>query len=267
MTGADSFAFTAGVLAALNPCGLAMLPSYLAFFIASETGATAERDTLARLLRGLAVAATVSLGVVATFVLAGLAISWGVSQLGQAVPVFGVALGAALVGLGVVMLLGGRVPGLRVAATAQRDRGMVAMAWFGVAYGLGSLSCSLPVFLIVVGTSAAETARSGAIPFLAFAAGMSAVITCTTIIAALFTGLVTQLHHVRRHIPTVSGLLLLAAGIYVIHTDLPLAIISTGHTEPSSHTVAATTTALTLIVLAITASTTIARRHVTPKRG
>jgi cytochrome c-type biogenesis protein len=262
MTGAESFAFTAGVLAALNPCGLAMLPSFVAFFVTTEGGHGQGDDMLARLVRGIVVAAAVSLGLLTTFMAAGLAISWGISLLGRVIPLLGVLVGVALVGLSVILLLGGSVPGLRVAATARRDRGLPAMAWFGVAYALGSLSCSLPVFLIVVGASATNTASGGrAVPFLAFAAGMSAVITVATIITALFTQLAFLVRRLRRHIPTLSALLLLAAGVYVIQSDLPLAVIATGHAQPTGNTVAATTAGLTVAALAIGSGSILTTRH------
>jgi cytochrome c-type biogenesis protein len=262
MTGAESFAFTAGVLAALNPCGLAMLPSYLAFFITTENGREQGDDLLARLVRGIVVAAAVSLGVLTTFIAAGLAISWGITLLGRVVPLLGVLLGVALVGLSVVVLLGGSVPGLRLGATARRDRGLAAMTWFGVAYALASLACSLPIFLIVVGASATHTpSGSGAASFIAFAAGMGAVITLATLTAALFTQLAFLVRRLRRHIPTLSGLLLLAAGVYVIQSDLPLAVIATGHAQPTSNAIAATTAGLTVAALAIGSGSIATKRH------
>lgn len=261
MTGAESFAFTAGVLAALNPCGLAMLPSYLAFFITAQGGGEQGDDMLARLARGIVVAAAVSLGVITTFTAAGLAISWGITLLGRVVPLLGVSLGVTLVALSAVILMGGSVPGLRLGATACRDRGLMAMTWFGVAYALASLSCSLPIFLIVVGASATQTpGGGGAVSFTAFAAGMAAVITLATLIAALFTQLACLVRRLRRYIPTLSGLLLLAAGVYVIQSDLPLAVIATGHAEPTGNTVAATTAGLTVAALAMGSGSIVTKR-------
>jgi len=54
-----ALAFTAGMVATVNPCGFAMLPAYLSFFIGSEGD---EPSPAAAVARGLAVGAVVSLG-------------------------------------------------------------------------------------------------------------------------------------------------------------------------------------------------------------
>ncbi|HYX86867.1 MAG TPA: cytochrome c biogenesis protein CcdA [Gaiellales bacterium] len=259
MTGAQSFAFTAGILAALNPCGLAMLPSHLAVFVAVEGTGDAQHDALSRLLRGLGVAAIVSLGVAVTFVSAGVLISSGFSLLGRVLPMVGVALGVLLLTLGMAMVAGLPVPGLHLATSARRKASVGGMVWFGVAYGLGSLSCSLPVFLIVVGTSA--TQRSGATGFVAFTAGMSAVIAVATVFAALFSHLLAVVQLTRRYVPMLSGLLLLAAGTYVIDRDLPLAVVAGGHQQPSTGSTMLATAAITTAIVVVSGAAILTRRR------
>src|SRR5262249_29084995 len=59
--------------------------------------------------------------------------------------------------------------------TAQRSvQGEVAAAWvFGLGYGLSSLGCTLPVFLLVVGTAATAGGVGGtALVLAAYAVGM-----------------------------------------------------------------------------------------------
>ena len=55
MTGALGLAFLTGMLATVNPCGFAMLPTYLAYFIGSGTEAGRKRPLLAGLRAGVAV--------------------------------------------------------------------------------------------------------------------------------------------------------------------------------------------------------------------
>ena len=45
--GAFAYAFTAGMVASVNPCGFAMLPAYLSYFLGIE-GQADDRSTTAR---------------------------------------------------------------------------------------------------------------------------------------------------------------------------------------------------------------------------
>ena len=58
-----ALAFTAGMVATVNPCGFAMLPAYLSYFLGIE--GTDDGPAEAGVLRALVVGAVVSLGFVA----------------------------------------------------------------------------------------------------------------------------------------------------------------------------------------------------------
>ena len=61
--------FTAGLLAAINPCGFVLLPTYLLYFLGMENlRPGAER---ASVLRALKVSAAVSVGFLSVFVVIG----------------------------------------------------------------------------------------------------------------------------------------------------------------------------------------------------
>ena len=65
-----AFPLSAGVVAAFNPCGFAMLPAYLSYFLGVEAGE--ERSSATSATRGLAVGLTLSAGFVFLFGLVGL---------------------------------------------------------------------------------------------------------------------------------------------------------------------------------------------------
>ena len=67
-----AFAFGTGMVATVNPCGFAMLPAYLSFFLGSEGGGS--RDVRATVQRSVGVGLSVSLGFLAVFGAVGLAI-------------------------------------------------------------------------------------------------------------------------------------------------------------------------------------------------
>jgi hypothetical protein len=67
-TGALLVALTAGMVAAFNPCGFAMLPAYLGLFLGDEAGAKSG----SAVGRALGVGAAVTVGFVAVFGVAGM---------------------------------------------------------------------------------------------------------------------------------------------------------------------------------------------------
>jgi cytochrome c-type biogenesis protein len=101
------FAFGVGMVAAVNPCGFAMLPAYLSLYLGAEENNFGKRSPMTRLLRALLVGATVSSGFVVLFGLAGLVISAGGSVLLEAMPSLGIVIGGVLVLMGLWMLVGG----------------------------------------------------------------------------------------------------------------------------------------------------------------
>ncbi len=65
-------AFGAGMVAAVNPCGFAMLPAYLSLYLGTEEEGFSERSATNRLLRALVVGSLVSSGFVVLFGASGL---------------------------------------------------------------------------------------------------------------------------------------------------------------------------------------------------
>ncbi|MGC8626436.1 MAG: cytochrome c biogenesis protein CcdA, partial [Acidimicrobiales bacterium] len=139
------YAFTLGLVAAVNPCGFPLLPAYLAMFAGEGTGTGHIKQTV----RGLVAGASVSAGFVMVFGVVGVAAESGAGVVISWAPWAMVVLGAALAAFGVLVLAGRephvrlRAPGFRV---PQRDqvgsaRRAAAMVGFGAAYAVASLSC------------------------------------------------------------------------------------------------------------------------------
>src|SRR5713101_3023791 len=144
-----SFAFGAGILATVNPCGFAMLPAFLAFYLGEADGL--RSDLASRFLNGLGVGAAVSAGFAAVFVATALATSAGLRLLVQYVPWVAVVIGAALVVVGGAMLAGRHLGvGLVERFRPGTQRTVGRMVVFGAAYAVASLSCTLAVLLALV---------------------------------------------------------------------------------------------------------------------
>lgn len=211
-----ALAFGAGLVAAVNPCGFAMLPSFIAFHLGAETSA---RDMPGRLVEGLWVGLAATAGFMLVFGTAGIAFAFGARELVRAIPWVALAMGIALAALGAWMLAGRqlviRLPGLR----APQGAGYRSMFAFGTAYALGSLSCTLPVFLVVVGSAVSAGSAPGTLAvFLAYGLGMASVLMALSLGIAGFRELaVRAIRPLMRHMGRVSGALLVAGGAYVTY--------------------------------------------------
>ena len=90
---------------------------------------------------------------------------------------------------------------------------------FGIAYATASLSCTLPVFLTVVGGSLAVSGFAAAsMQFVSYALGMGLVILFLTLTIAMFKGAaVGQLRAALPYVERVSALLMIGAGAYIVY--------------------------------------------------
>lgn len=216
------FAFSAGMLASVNPCGFAMLPTFITYYLSS--GADREEAELnERLLRALELGLMVTAGFLVVFVIAGAILSAGGHALVQATPWIGVLVGVLLVILGVLYLLGRNiVVPIPIPEWEFRTQGPRGMFLYGVAYAAVSLSCTLPVFLSVFATSLSSNDwLSTSALFLAFSLGMGVVVTTLALATALFESTVTR--YVRRlmlYVRTVSALGLILAGAYLVYYQI-----------------------------------------------
>ncbi len=212
-----AYVFTAGMVATVNPCGLAMLPAYLSYYLAVEE--EADLPWGLRLVRALAVGASVTLGFLVLFGAVGFAVTLGARALIAWVPWIGLGIGLGLIGLGVGALLG-RVPTLSLPALrVRRSRTPASLFAFGVAYGTASLTCTLPVFLAVVGTAfVGQGLGVGLGRFLAYGLGMGAVFTSLAVAVALLKGwILGQLRALFPYVRQLAALFLIGSGGYLVY--------------------------------------------------
>ena len=223
------FAFGAGVAAAFNPCGFAMLPAYMGLYLG--TGDDEQRVSIVRQLgKALLVGVSVTAGFILLFALAGAVIGLGARSVVRSIlPWLGLGIGVVLVVAGSWLLSGGKLY-TALAQQAADKFGNPASAnvkgyfLFGLSYGMASLSCTLPIFLAVIGTSfaATELAHSFA-QFVLYALGMGTVILALTISMAVFRGaMVRGMRRVMPYVQPVGTWLMIAAGTYIVFYWLTL---------------------------------------------
>jgi len=225
-----SLALAAGLVAAVNPCGFALLPAYLALYLGTATAEARPVALSQLLLRAMAVSFTMTLGFMVVFGLGGLALAGAASVLAGYLPWVGLIVGILLVATGSRMLVGdalymrlGEQLADRFGGASQQQnvRGYFA---YGLAYAAASLSCALPVFLAVVASAAsAGGLAAGALQMVLYSLGMGLVITVLTLATALFGGTLTAAaRRAGRYVQPVSAILLLLSGTYVVYYWLTL---------------------------------------------
>jgi cytochrome c biogenesis protein CcdA len=214
------FAFGAGLVAALNPCGFAMLPAYLALVVRGErTGA------MTALARAVAATATMAVGFVAVFVAFGLLTVSAAATVQSYLPYVTMLIGMVLVALGIWLLLGRELtaltPVIRSAHWAPTAR-LGSMFGYGVCYAVASLSCTIAPFLAVTGAVLRGDSVLGALPvYLAYAAGFTLVVGVLAVAAALSSSAVAdRLRRIVPYVNRISGVLLLVVGVYVSYYGL-----------------------------------------------
>ena len=217
------FAFAAGMASAVNPCGFAMLPAYLGLYLGSNEKDAARRNPVRNLGRAVLVGGVVTSGFILLFGIAGLVIGGGARTVVDIIPWLGLSVGVLLAIVGAWTFGGGKLyTGFAGRAASHIGNpgqvGIRGYFLFGLSYGTASLSCTLPIFLAVVGTSLAVSNIPSALGQLfLYGLGMGAVIMALTIGMALFQGaMVGALRKTLGFVQRVSPVLMLVAGSYIV---------------------------------------------------
>ena len=228
-------AFAAGLLAAFNPCGFALLPAYLAYFV-GVSGRRAEDGPphpVRAVLRALVVAASLTAGFVVVFGVVGAVVSVASVQVSRYAPWLTVVVGVALVGLGLAMLAGKevRVSLPRFGAKIDREAGLGGIFLFGISYATVSLSCTLPPFLAAVTSTFEQNSFFGGLAtFGLYALGMGSVVAVLSVAVALAQSqVVSFLRRAQRYIQWASGALLVLAGSYAAWYGVYEILINRGY--------------------------------------
>ena len=89
---------------------------------------------------------------------------------------------------------------------------------FGVSYGTASLSCTLPIFLTIVGTSFAVSSIAVSLgQYLLYSLGMGMVIMALTLAIALFQGaMVGALTRAQPYVRPIGIGMMIVAGSYIV---------------------------------------------------
>ena len=164
-------------------CGFALLPAYVASFVAGDDASIAGHRRIARAV----VSVPCGLGrfrhhvrprrVVVSHIVLG--------RLRQQMPWLTIVIGAVMLVVGIAAIAGWkpRLPFQSPAATTSRSA--LGMVGFGFTYALVSLSCTLGPFLAVTGFAMQRSFVGGTVTYVTYALGMGVIILALSVSVVL----------------------------------------------------------------------------------
>lgn len=203
------FAFSAGFLTLFSPCAFPMLPGYISYYLGAKT----------QIERAVFCGAACSLGLLTVFITIGLIASALGNLITRYVPILELSAGLLTFLMGLSMVAETRIPIPSISLRAPRQKTLIGVYLYGVAYGLAALGCSAPVFLsALVYAMTLGGVLYGASFFTVYSLGIGLPLIITTILvarakAAMLGRMTKTLHLVRE----LGGIILMAIGCYLVY--------------------------------------------------
>lgn len=212
--------FGSGLLAAVNPCGFVLLPTYLMYYLglSGRPGESGARE--GAVARALVVSLSLSAGFMSVFLVVGSISRLFTDWINQNAKYVSLVIGLALVVLGVSMLFGYRLPlttpKLDVGGRTK-DRTVLSMFLFGVAYAVASIGCTIgPFSATVLGTIDTSGFAAGLVAIVLYGGAMSLLVTALTVsLAVAQGGLLKVLRRGMSYVEVGSAIVMILSGLYL----------------------------------------------------
>jgi len=216
LDGAAAIALGAGMLAALNPCGFALLPAYLTLLVTGD-----QPNRMVAVLRALKMTAAMTAGFLVVFAAFGFLVAPVASSAQRYLPWVTVVVGILLLFAGLWLLAGRALPGPKrqLGGKGPLTGSVRSMFGFGVSDAAASLTCTIAPFLaVVVSSFRADSVFAGTALFLLYGTGMGLVVgTAAVSVSIAQQSLVRGARRLGRLVPTAGGILLVLVGAYVAY--------------------------------------------------
>ncbi len=203
-----------GVLAAVNPCGFAMLPNYLVYFLGADD---AERTSASSVRRSLRVGLSVSSGFLTVFLVVGVISRVFTQWIEQNAKYAALVIGVALILTGARMLSGWKPRFATPSSNRPLDRGMLSMFVYGVIYAVASIGCTIGFLTTAIfGSFSTHGVLSGVVGVVLYGLGMSLLVTALTVSLGLArSSLVRSMKGLVPLINRLSSMFMMATGTYL----------------------------------------------------
>ena len=216
------YSFIAGVLAAINPCGIVMLPAYLSLYVYSNSDDN-DITTSKKIRNSLNIILFVGVGFVALFSLSAVIVSLSSELVGDLIPFLSILLSMLILYFGIGELKGEQIFSSKISSLSSKignpkNTNPIGFILFGVSYGLASVGCALPIFISVVTKSInAQSNQKIFLDFISYSLGMLSVITILTAATFISINSTKKLNNFfRKWSYLVFGIFLTFAGIFML---------------------------------------------------
>ena len=216
LQGNFAYSFVLGVLAAVNPCGFVLLPTYLLFFLGTREAT--ELSANERVRRALVVSAGVSVGFLGVFLVIGIISRLFTQWIELNAKYAALVIGIMLLFAGLRMI-GGWIPRFVMPQiVGNQNKTFCAMALYGVAYAVASIGCTIGFLTTAVfGSIVLNGFVSGVVSILLYGLGMALLVTALTVsLAFAKTGLITIIRGRLHLIERLAAIFVTFTGVYLI---------------------------------------------------
>jgi cytochrome c-type biogenesis protein len=134
-----AYPFVMGVFVMLSPCGYALIPGYISYYLGSEL-------TVSRALKGGVVS---TIGLITVYAAIGLGSTVIGGLIKPYITLLTVFAGVMLIILGALILANVQLPFAYQVISSER-KGLRGFYVYGIAYGLAAAGCTAPLFFSVV---------------------------------------------------------------------------------------------------------------------
>lgn len=216
LEGDFAYSFILGVLAAVNPCGFILLPTYLLYYLGSELNREIESPATT-LRRGLTVGVAVSSGFIGLFLIVGIISRSFTTVIRDNAKYAALIIGIGMIAMGIAMFRGWKPPVIQPNMTMRKQRTWRNMFLFGIAYAVASIGCTIGLLIsVILGSVGRHGFVSGVFSIALYGLGMGLLVTSLTI-ALAFTrfSLVTNLKKSFRIFDKFSAAAVALTGLYL----------------------------------------------------
>ena len=216
LEGNFAYSFLLGIMAAVNPCGFVLLPTYLVYYLGTEL--RRENETRATTLRrGLSVGVAVSSGFIGLFLVVGIISRAFTTVIRDNAKYAALVIGVALIAMGVAMLFGWKLPIAQPDISVQRKRTTWNMFLFGIVYAIASIGCTIGLLIsVILGSVNRHGFISGVISIVLYGLGMGLLVTSLTVALAFArVSLVSAVKKSFRWFDKISATFVLLTGLYL----------------------------------------------------
>ena len=216
LEGDFAYSFILGVLAAVNPCGFILLPTYLLYYLGTELNRENESPATT-LRRGLTVGIAVSSGFIGLFLIVGIISRAFTTVIRDNAKYAALIIGIGLIAMGITMFRGWKPPVTQPNMTMQKQRTWRNMFVFGIAYAVASIGCTIGLLVsVILGSVGRHGFVSGVLSIVLYGLGMGLLVTSLTVALAFARfGMVSNLKRSFPVFDKVSAIAVTLTGLYL----------------------------------------------------